>query len=77
MSATQPVSQDKVEISIDGMTCSACVNSVTRVLSRVPGVTNVNVDLDAGRARVAGSASPDSLVAAVEKAGYGAKLAPR
>ena len=77
MSATQPVSQDKVEISIEGMTCSACVNSVTRVLSRVPGVANVNVDLDAGRALVAGNVSPDSLIAAVEKAGYGAKQAPR
>lgn len=74
MSATQPASQDTVEISIEGISCSACANSVTRALSRVPGVANVTVDLDAGRARVAGSASPENLVAAIAKAGYGARL---
>lgn len=75
MSPTQPASRDKVEISIEGMSCSACVNAVTRVLSRVPGVADVTVDLDAGLARVAGSASAEILVAAIAKAGYGARLA--
>jgi copper chaperone CopZ len=57
------------------MTCSSCVNAVTRTLSRVPGVTSVDVDLDAGQARVIGNASPEDLVSAIEKAGYGARLA--
>ncbi len=64
---------DGVTIAITGMTCSGCVNAVTRALSRVPGVTDVRVDLDAGRAQVSGNASPQSLVSAVEKAGYGAE----
>ena len=62
------------ELSISGMTCSSCVNAVTRTLSRVPGVARVQVDLDAGQARVVGNAGPEVLVSAIEKAGYGARL---
>ncbi|WP_287799000.1 heavy-metal-associated domain-containing protein [Acidiphilium sp.] len=61
-------------LSISGMTCSGCVNSVSRALSRVAGVSDVAVDLDAGRASVTGSADPQALLAAVEKAGYEASL---
>ena len=67
---------DGVELSVTGMTCSGCVNAVTRVLSRVAGVTSVEVDLDTGRARATGTARPESLIVAVEKAGYAAHLAP-
>ena len=62
-------------LAVTGMTCEGCVNAVTRVLSRVPGATQVRVDLAAGRAEVAGSADPAALLAAVRKAGYGAELA--
>jgi copper chaperone len=61
------------ELSISGMTCSGCANTVKRVLSRVPGVTNVDVDLDKGAAVVAGTAGGPALVAAVVAAGYEAK----
>ena len=64
-----------MEIAITGMACSSCANSVTRALSRVPGVANVVVDLKAERARVLGTANPESVIAAVRKAGYGAHLA--
>jgi len=57
------------------MTCTTCVRIVTNALSRVPGAGGVEVDLDAGRAVVAGTARPDALVAAVEKAGYDARPA--
>lgn len=62
-------------LAVTGMTCQGCVNAVTRVLSRVPGASNVRVDLEAGRADVTGSADPAELLAAVRKAGYGAELA--
>ena len=62
-------------LAVTGMTCMGCVNSVTRVLSRVPGAAQVRVDLDAGRAEVQGNANPADLLAAVRKAGYGAELA--
>src|SRR5260370_41218976 len=61
------------ELAISGMTCSGCVNTVKRVLSRVPGVTNVDVDLDKGAAVVAGTAGGPALVAAVVAARYEAQ----
>jgi Cu+-exporting ATPase len=64
---------DSVQLSIEGMTCSGCVNAVTRALSKVPGVTSVAVDLDAAQAKVNGRVDPQILVAAVEKAGFAAK----
>ena len=64
-----------VVLSILGMTCSGCANTVTRVLSRVPGVSSAKVDLTTGRAVVTGEARSEELVAAVQAAGYGAQLA--
>lgn len=71
-----PASQDHAatSLAVTGMTCDGCVNAVTRVLSRVPGADQVRVDLESGRAEIAGSAAPDALLAAVRKAGYGAEL---
>ena len=62
-----------LRLAITGMTCTGCVNAVTRVLSRVPGAAKVHVTLDPGWAEVAGPADPAALVAAVRKAGYGAE----
>lgn len=62
-------------LAVSGMTCQGCVNAVTRVLSRVPDVQEVQVDLAAGRAVVRGQADPQVLLAAVRKAGYGAEPA--
>jgi copper chaperone len=61
-------------LAITGMTCSGCVAAVTRVLSRVPGVAGVEVDLAGARAAVAGTADPQELLRAVAAAGYGARL---
>jgi len=61
-------------LQIKGMTCDHCVRAVTRALQGVAGVDNVAVDLGAGRARVDGPADPASLVQAVEKQGYEAKV---
>lgn len=62
-------------LAVTGMTCSACARVVTNALSRVPGAEGVEVYLNAGRAVIGGAARPEALVAAVEKAGYGARLA--
>ena len=62
-------------LAISGMTCAACVRGVTGALSRVPGVTRVEVSLDTGRAIAEGGADPAALVAAAERAGYGAQIA--
>ena len=61
-------------LSITGMTCGGCANTVTRVLQRVPGVTRAEVDLASARAQVEGTARPAELVAAAEGAGFGAAV---
>lgn len=62
----------EIRLSVSGMTCSACANTVTRVLSRVPGVATATVDFASGRTTVAGTAKVADLIAAVTAAGYGA-----
>ena len=37
-------------VKIKGMTCQHCVGSVTKALSEVEGITDVQVDLDKGEA---------------------------
>ena len=58
------------------MTCLDCSRHVTEALKRVPGVTSAEVDYRGGNAQVAvdRSVPTAALVAAVEKAGYRAKL---
>ena len=71
------VRRDTLELDIEGMSCAACVGRVEKVLQRVPGVVSANVNLAARRAHVelAGSVPTAALVAAVEKAGFGARMA--
>ena len=65
----------RVELAVSGMTCSGCAATVQRVLARVPGVQQVEVDLAAGRAQVLGTAPLAALLAAVQAAGFGAASA--
>ena len=57
---------------IEGMTCDHCVRAVTTELLMVPGVSSVDVRLDAGTAEVRseGELPLDSVREAVEEAGY-------
>ncbi|HTW26365.1 MAG TPA: heavy-metal-associated domain-containing protein [Acetobacteraceae bacterium] len=70
------MSQTTQHLAVTGMTCPGCVNALTRVLSRVPGVANVHVTLEPARADIAGTAGPDALIAAIRNAGYGAEPLP-
>ncbi|MBA4741701.1 MAG: cadmium-translocating P-type ATPase [Azoarcus sp.] len=71
------VVRDETVLDIEGMTCAACVGRVEKVLARVPGVIEANVNLAARNARVVsvGVVDTAALVAAVKKAGFDAKLA--
>jgi len=59
------------------MTCASCVRRVERALGKVEGVESANVNLASERATVVAEAGVDvdALVAAVEKAGYAARIA--
>lgn len=55
-----------------GMTCSHCVNAVTQEISKLDGVTRVEVDLASGSVTVESNepVEPASVAAAVDEAGY-------
>jgi Cu+-exporting ATPase len=66
-------------LSIQGMSCAACVATVEGALRNVPGVAaaEVNLATEEARVRLANGAPPDlaALIRAVESAGY--RAAPR
>ena len=62
-----------IDLKISGMNCQHCVRAVAEALREVPGVESVEVDLDAGLARVEGSAGAELLIEAVSAAGYQAE----
>lgn len=66
-----------IDLSITGMTCAACSARVEKVLTRLPGVMKAEVNLATEKARVStriDEVTAAQLVAAVEKAGYGARV---
>ena len=60
------------QYDITGMSCAACSNRIEKAVSKVPGVTSCTVSLLTNSMGVEGTASPESVIDAVEKAGYGA-----
>ena len=66
----------KQKFNVTGMTCSACSAHVDKAVRRLDGVCEVNVNLLGGSMTVdwEGGLTPDQIVSAVEKAGYGASL---
>ena len=66
-----------VTLAVDGMSCVGCAGVVTSTLEDVPGVAEVTVDYEHRLAiiRMAGEpVPPATLVAAVEEAGYKARV---
>lgn len=68
----------RVALDITGMTCAACASRIEKVVSRVDGVTRADVNLPLERASIEinGEIDAAKLIAAVERAGYGATLRP-
>jgi copper chaperone len=58
-------------LKVPDMSCGHCVTSVSEALVAVPGVGDVQVDLEAKRVEVAGEGlEPTAVAAAVREAGY-------
>ena len=60
------------QYTVTGMTCAACQARVEKAVSALPGVEVCAVNLLTGSMGVEGTASPEAVVEAVTKAGYGA-----
>ncbi len=73
LAATSPVLNAQLtELSVEGMTCAACVGRVERALGKVEGVVEASVNLATERAtvRYQPGLAPEVLEEAVRKAGY-------
>jgi Cu+-exporting ATPase len=71
-----PAATELVELELEGMTCAACAARIERTLNRIEGV-DANVNFATETAQVAvrqGAATVESLIAAVQRAGYDARL---
>ena len=70
------VPAESCTLDISGMTCASCSARVEKALNKVPGVLDASVNLATEQATVklAQGASAAALIAAVERAGYGAQL---
>ena len=57
-------------ITVEGMSCDHCEETVAEALSSVSGVDSATADRESDSATVEGDADAAALVAAVEDAGY-------
>ncbi len=60
----------RTRLSISGMSCAGCVAAVEGALRRVPGVVEANVNFAEHTADVSGEVRSQTLVDAVQSAGY-------
>jgi copper chaperone len=69
------MSASTLTFDVTGMTCQHCVDSVTRKVSAVSGVSKVSVDLEHGIVITEGNElSSTAITAAIGEAGYEATL---
>jgi len=61
-----------MRVSVKGMSCQHCVNSVTKALEQLEGVKNVEVSLEKGEAKYDQDkpVDKDTVRKAVQDAGY-------
>lgn len=60
-------------LNVEGMSCSHCVNAVTKAVTALEGVSGVNVDLEEKKVTVdyeADRVSLESIKDAIEEEGY-------
>lgn len=70
------VPSQPLELSVEGMTCASCVGRIERALGKLPGVSQVSVNLadEKARLQVLAGFDPQLALKAVAAAGYSAQL---
>jgi Cu+-exporting ATPase len=71
-----PAAAKLIELELEGMTCAACATRIERTLNRLDGVeASVNFATETAQVAVQpGAATAQSLIEAVQRAGYDARL---
>ncbi|MEK3765576.1 heavy metal translocating P-type ATPase [Solibacillus sp. FSL K6-4121] len=70
------VVKEKVDFTIEGMTCASCSARIEKVLGKLDGISNANVNLALEKATVEFNPSEVSvadIIARIEKIGFGAQ----
>jgi len=62
------------EITVEGMSCGGCEETVESALRDLPDVRDAEADNETDTVTVEGDASDDAIAAAVEDAGYEPKV---
>ncbi|EAR24144.1 putative heavy metal-associated transport protein [marine actinobacterium PHSC20C1] len=70
--AIQATTGETASYQVAGMTCAHCASSVTAELVKLPGVSDVQVDVASGQVTVTSQApvGAELFAAAIEEAGY-------
>lgn len=64
---------EKLDLTVQGMSCGGCVSGVTKALQAVPGVSDINVVLDGEKVSLnydPHQAGADLVKAAIREAGF-------
>ncbi|MEJ7844659.1 MAG: heavy metal translocating P-type ATPase [Acidimicrobiales bacterium] len=70
-----PAAGPPVELAVGGMTCASCAMRIEKKLNRIDGVTaTVNYATEAATVRAPEGVTTDELIAAIESAGYTARV---
>lgn len=75
--AGYPLREEQITLTLDGMSCAACVGRVEAALTAVPGVNRAEVNLATETAHVTGiegAMQVDRLIARLKQGGYTAHL---
>jgi len=65
----------QINLNVSGMTCGSCVKHVKKMLESLEGVSNVNVDLQFGKAYLDRTNDrSDDLISALNEDGYPSSL---
>lgn len=63
-----------IEFLVQGMSCPHCVQTISVAVNRIPGTTDVHVDLKRGVVTVSGTPDRRTVAAAIEDSGYDVEL---
>lgn len=70
------VGRDVALLQITGMSCASCVEKIQSVVSSLPGVSKVSINLATGTGRIeylGGATSAGRIIEAIQELGYGAE----
>lgn len=74
---TAAAADASVDISVEGMTCMGCANSITKALNSTPGIESCEVSLDEKKATVAyvtSAIDPDAVAKKISALGFKAAV---